>query len=230
MNQIQTLIANHIQGDDRKRAELIRNLGFEHLEEARKLLGDLERTGEVHSKLVRKNLHRALGLVAYVVHNAFLCDKDQQVEAQEIEEVRSQHGKWKEFKPLIQVLTEREVPSPIFVAALTGSYRRKTIHLDEAILKLPEAGQFAAVSEIVKKHYAESRVEGKEGGYIIAFGAITQYEYRQTYYRTVGFDIHGQFIGSRWGKHAPMAGRAELFIGKKEVSDPLGNLMFGQGQ
>ena len=225
MNQIQTLIASHVQGDEQKREEVIRNLGFEHLAEARKLFGNLERTGEVHSKLIRKNLYRALGLQAYIVHDAFMCDKDEQDEAREIAEVRAQHGRWKNFKPLIQVLTESEIPSPIFVAAMTGSYRKKTIHLDQALLKLPEAEQFAAVSKIVKAHYEENRCGNKNIGGIIAFGAITQYEYRQTYFRTVGFDLTGQFMGSRWWKQPPPVGKAVMGLGKKEATSELQSML-----
>lgn len=83
------------------------------------------------------------------------------------------------------------------------------------------------VSAIVKKHYAENSPDGRPRGWIVAFGAITQYEYRQTYFRTVGFDVNGKVLGYRWWKPAPLAQKAELYIGKKEVSGPLGSMMFG---
>ena len=226
MNQIQTLIANHIQGDENKRQELIQSLGIEHPNEAKAIFSQLERSGEIHSKRVRRNLHTALGLEFHIVHDAYMCDKDEQDEAKEIAAVRARHGLWKKFeKPFIQVRTENEIPSSLMVTGFTGSWRRKTIALDADIVRLPAAEQCALVSKIVVKHYEESRMDGYEKVLIPAFGLITAYDYRPTYFHTVEFDITGKFVRSRWGNPPNPVGRPGFRLRNKDITDILPTLL-----
>jgi len=226
MNQIQSLIAKHVQGDVRKREELIQHLKLEGIEEPKRLMELLEATGEVRSKFMRMKLHKVLGIDQYIVRTALLCDKDTRAEEREIAEVRARHGQWKDFKPTIFVRTEREVPHPIFIAVMSGSHRRKTIQVDESILNLPEIDQFASISEIIKDHYAKCHTKHYVFGWILGFGRIIQYDFQQTYYRTVGFDPEGQVLGTRWVKHPPVTPKAQLFVGKTEVSAKMETLMF----
>ncbi|MBP7632945.1 hypothetical protein KBA41_02155 [Candidatus Ozemobacteraceae bacterium] len=88
-----------------------------------------------------------------------------------------------EFHPHLFVETERTIPSPIFVAVITGSPYRRFIPVASADMSPAEIG------DIIRRHYEASK------GAIIAFGKITGYRYQQTFDNGMKFDTDGRFIG-----------------------------------
>ncbi len=95
-----------------------------------------------------------------------------------------------EFRPHVRVKTERTVPSPIFVVAMTGGPDRwLRISLPEEITALPEHDQIAQVAEIIRQHRAQCK------GWAGPFGSITGYYYRSEFEKAVEFSVTGQVVG-----------------------------------
>lgn len=88
-----------------------------------------------------------------------------------------------EFRPHLFVETSLTIPSPIFVAVISGSPYRRFIPVASADMSPAEIG------DIIRRHYETSR------GAIIAFGKITGYRYQQTFDNGMKFDTDGRFIG-----------------------------------
>lgn len=82
-----------------------------------------------------------------------------------------------EFRPHIQIQTERSVPSPIFVAALLTVERLKIVRLPEAFVSAEQHERDETVRAAIIQHYSES------SGRVPAFGGVTGY----IVVRTAGF-------------------------------------------
>ncbi len=87
-----------------------------------------------------------------------------------------------EFRPHIFVQTERNVPSPIFVAVITGSPYMRFILVESGDMTNEQIG------EVIRRHYASCR------GSIITFGRITGYRYQKSFDKGAMFDIEGNFL------------------------------------
>ena len=99
-----------------------------------------------------------------------------------------------EFRPHVRVKTERTVPSPIFVVAMTGGPDRwLRISLPEEVTALPEHDQIAQAAEIIRQHHTNFK------GWAGPFGSITGYYYRSEFETTVEFSVTGQVVGPYLG-------------------------------
>ena len=139
-------------------------------------------------------LPSALGLPAETVHAAYEQTLDQM--RAEAEAQRSAHLERlrAEFRPHVRVKTERTVPSPIFVVAMTGGPDRwLRISLPEEVTALPEHDQIEQVAEIIRQHHAEHK------GWAGPFGSITGYYYRSEFERAIEFSVTGQVVGPYFG-------------------------------
>jgi hypothetical protein len=136
----------------------------------------------------------ALGIPAETVYAAYEQMLDQmQIEAEEqrsayLERLRI------EFRPHVWVKTERAVPSPIFVVAMTGGPDRwLRISLPEEISALTEHSQIAQVADIIRQHHIKCK------GWAGPFGSITGYYYRSEFETAIEFSVTGQAVGPYFG-------------------------------
>ncbi len=70
------------------------------------------------------------------------------------------------FRPHLQVQTERQVPSPIFVAALLTVARLRIVHLPDGALTANDEARDRIIKTIIIDHWREN------GGRVPAFGRI----------------------------------------------------------
>jgi hypothetical protein len=139
-------------------------------------------------------LPSALGIPTEKVHAAYEQTLDQM--RAEAEAQRSTHLERlrAEFRPHVRVKTERTVPSPIFVVAMTGGPDRwLRISLSEETIALAEHSQIEQVAEIIQQHHA------KHKGWAGPFGSIIGYYYRSEFERAVEFSVTGEMVGPYFG-------------------------------
>src|SRR3954453_5673103 len=193
MNALQNLISETMAAKGLRKAQIVSLLGFKNINKGIRRFDAFVADG-VDSPGMLDRLPSALGLPAETVHTAYeqtLAQFRAEAEAQRtanLERLRI------EFRPHVRVKTERTVPSPIFVVAMTGGPDRwLRINLPEEITALPEHDQIAQVAEIIQQHHAEHK------GWAGPFGSITGYYYRSEFERVVEFSVTGQVVGPYLG-------------------------------
>jgi hypothetical protein len=193
MNPLQTLISQTMAAKGLRKSQIVSLLGFKNITKGIRRLDAFVADG-VDSPGMLDRLPSALGLPAETVHAAYEQTLDQM--RAEAEAQRSAHLERlrAEFRPHVRVKTERTVPSPIFVVAMTGGPDRwLRISLPEEVTALPEHDQIEQVAEIIRQHHAERK------GWAGPFGSITGYYYRSEFERAVEFSVTGQVVGPYLG-------------------------------
>jgi hypothetical protein len=148
------------------RTDLVRRLGFANLQNGHTTLTALLVAGSA-PPAITANLAEALEVEQSLIGAVLVA-----TEQQRHDEARARILEWEReyrssFRPHLQIQTEREIPSPIFVAALFGTARLRIISLaDEAF---DEETQNRAVKAVIVAHYRE------RAGSVHAFGRITEY-------------------------------------------------------
>jgi hypothetical protein len=175
------------------RTDLVCRFGYRDLSSGHRTLTDVLLTGIV-PPFIQGKLANALEV------DQELLDAVSAATARQIhDEVRSQilakeDAYRAEFRLHLQVVTERRIPSPIFVAALVGTARLRIVPLPDQTLSRSEDQQDQTVKAAIIKHYRS------QDGYVPAFGAITGYVlvliagYGDVDFG-VPFDVTGNLIG-----------------------------------
>lgn len=94
------------------------------------------------------------------------------------------------FRPHLWVKGEREIPSPVFVAALCGIERFLKVSLPKGITKLAWERQKFLVESAAVRFFR--RQKGQAG----PFGSITGFYYRPTTSVTFDVSVTGQVTGA----------------------------------
>ena len=155
------------------RRQVVERLGFgDRLDKGHRVLSDILTTGVVPPYLNSYMLADALEvdqsfLTEVLSATARQIDAEQKADLVVREEIHRAR-----FRPHLQVMTERKMPSPIFVAALLTTEQLRTIYLPEDIITFDQYQQNQIVRELIKKHY--SRTCERTG----SFSAIEHLELR----------------------------------------------------
>jgi hypothetical protein len=114
------------------------------------------------------------------------------------------------FRPHLQVQTERQVPSPIFVAALLTVARLRIVHLPDGALTANDEARDRIIKTIIIDHWHEN------GGRVPAFGQITGYVLVAVAgYRGVDFGLPFNITGDRTGAMQKVERLGEATLGTK---------------
>ena len=193
MNALEMLITETMATKGLRKAQIVSLLGFKNIAKGIRRFDAFVADG-VDSPGMLDRLSSALGLSDETVRAAYEQMLDQmraKVEAQRsahLERLRA------EFRPHVRVKTERTVPSPLFIVAMTGgpdSWLR--IRLPEEVTALSEHDQSEQVAEIIRQHHAEHK------GWAGPFGSIIGYYYRSEFEIAVEFSVMGQVVGPYFG-------------------------------
>jgi hypothetical protein len=193
MNALQTLISETMAAKGLRKSQIVSLLGFKNITKGIRRLDAFVADG-INSPGMLDRLPSALGLPAETVHAAYEQTLDQM--RAEAEAQRSAHLERlrAEFRPHVRVKTERTVPSPIFVVAMTGGPDRwLRINLPEEITASSEHSQIEQAAEIIRQHHAQCK------GWAGPFGSITGYYYRSEFERAIEFSVTGQVVGPYFG-------------------------------
>jgi hypothetical protein len=197
---IGTLIRTRMSELEISRGELVKRLGYRNLAKGTHRIdalcnGDLERTKHLF-ELLPQALDTSPESVKLALEESF-----REIKSAEEQEAEAREKLWWEnFRPHVVVLTERTVPSPIFVAAFVGVEKLLRIDLDltrrpvsfveQALERLPEA--------------------------VIAFGRTTGFVINYSPEQAVRFDCEGQPI--EIFDRAVRPGAACLHLGGRSVA------------
>jgi hypothetical protein len=197
---IGTLIRVRMSELDISRGELAKRLGHKNLARGVRRIdalcdGDLERTKQLF-ELLPQALETSTESVKLALEESF-----REIKLAEEQETEAREKLWREnFRPHVIIVTERTIPSPIFVAALLGVEKLFRIDLD--LNRRPVS-------------FVEQALERLPEG-VIAFGRTTGFVINYSPEQAVKFDCEGQPIEILDGAVRP--GIATLHLGGHSVT------------
>src|SRR3954471_515438 len=162
MNALQTLINETMAAKGLRKAQIVSLLGFKNITKGIRRFDAFVVDG-VDSPGMLDRLPAALGLPAETVHAAYEQTLDQFRAEAEAQRTANLERLRIEFRPHVRVKTERTVPSPIFVVAMTGGPDRwLRINLPEEVTASPEHSQIEQAAEIIRQHHTPSTKDGRD--------------------------------------------------------------------
>jgi hypothetical protein len=174
------------------RSELVSRLGCRNIGKGHTALGKVLTTGTVPPHLAK---HLADGLeVDSTLVDAVVAATSQQQHDEACQRTLARETAYRiAFQPHLRCETEREIPEPLFIAALLTSARLRLVRV------CPETWQVSAderdrhLKRAIQEHYREHR------GHVLSFGAIVGYTvvvmagYRLDF--GLPFDLDGDLAG-----------------------------------
>jgi hypothetical protein len=125
-----TLIADRCRDLGLSQADLVRRTGYRNIPKGLWRLHDLFAGGLIKTKAILDALPAVLDLPNEVVHRAIQVTQ-QQLDDRKRRQLEAEEAAWRAaFKPHAIILTERTVPSPIFIAAIIGVERLLRVDFD----------------------------------------------------------------------------------------------------
>jgi hypothetical protein len=124
------------------------------------------------------------------------------------------------FRPHLQVETERQNPSPIFIAALLTTRRLRIVDLPDEAFSADEDTRNRVVSRTITEHYQSQR------GHVPAFGRITGYALVLLCgYGGVDFGVPFNVRGDQAGSMRPVKRLPEATLGARRGGTRLTGLL-----
>jgi len=151
------------------RRDLVNRLGYQGREsKGHKVLSGFMAGENLNPPFVMR-LPSVLQVDPSIVHAALISTARELDAEDAVRVLAAEDGYRASFRPHLQVQTERNIPSPIFAAAMIGTKRLRIIELlDRATSSYEEARNQIAM-DAIRNHYRENR------GWVPCFGEITGY-------------------------------------------------------
>ncbi len=162
------LVLDRAQALGVSRTELVRRLGYQKLNNGHRALAGLLLAGKT-PPFMAENLAAALKVEQDLIDTVLLATARQRHDEARTRILEGERTYRDSFRPHLRVETERQIPSPIFVAALLTTARLRIVRLPDKSLTSSEDDQDRIVKEVIVDHYRD------QGGQVPAFGAITGY-------------------------------------------------------
>jgi hypothetical protein len=191
------------------RSDLVHRFGYRDLGKGHKALSTTLLTG-VAPLHIANRLAEALEVddaLFCAVIDATMCQKRDEARGRRAESERAYRTS---FHPHLQVQTERQVPSPIFVAALLTVARLRIVHLPDGALTANDEARDQIIKTIIVDHWTE------KGGRVPAFGGMTGYVLVLVAgYSGVDFGLPFSITGDRTGAMQKVERLGEATLGTK---------------
>jgi hypothetical protein len=150
------------------RTELVLRLGYRDVGNGHRALGELLRTGAV-PPLIAKHLAEALQVDKELVAAAMTTTARQQQDEASRRTLARETAHRTAFRPHLRCETEREIPEPLFVAALLTSARLRLVPVSTETWHTGADERDRLLKAAIQEHYSEHR------GHVPSFGAIIGY-------------------------------------------------------
>jgi hypothetical protein len=150
------------------RTELVRRLGYRRIGNGHKALAELLTTGTVPPQIA-KHLADALQVDAALVAAVMAATAQQQRDEASRRALSREDAYRTAFQPHLRCETERDVPEPLFVAALLTSARLRLVPVYPETWRVGADERDRQLKAAIQKHYNDHR------GYVPSFGAIVGY-------------------------------------------------------
>jgi hypothetical protein len=156
------------------RRQVVERLGFgDRVDKGHRVLSDILTTGVVPTYLHSSALADALGADHSFFAEVLSATARQQDAERKADLVVREEIYRARFRPHLQVKTERNVPSPIFIAALLTTEQLRIAYLPDDINSLGNDERNRMVREFILNHYKRT------SGHVPAFGRIEGYYFVQ---------------------------------------------------
>jgi hypothetical protein len=174
------------------RTELVRRLGYLHIGNGHRALGELLTTGTV-PPLIAKHLAAALQVDEELLVSLMAATaRQQQDEAYQRILVREAAYRTA-FKPHLRCETERAIPEPLFVAALLTSARLRLVPVCSETWQASADERDRLLKRAIQDHYRERRGHVPSFGAIVGYTAVVMAGYRLDF--GLPFDLDGDPMG-----------------------------------
>jgi hypothetical protein len=150
------------------RTGLVRRLGYRDLNSGQRGLTEVLLTGIVPPFIEGKLAH-ALEVEQDVIDMVLLATAQQHHDEAHAQILANEEAYRATFRPHLQVETERQIPSPIFIAALLTTRRLRSVPLPDDTFLSGEEARDRGIKTTITEHYRNQR------GQVPAFGGITGY-------------------------------------------------------
>jgi hypothetical protein len=201
------------------RTDLVHRLGYREIGTGHRKLSTMLLTGVVPVHIVNR-LAEALEVDEVLVRAVFDATSQQKRDEAGVRRIENEEAYRTSLRPHLQVQTERQVPSPIFVAALLTVARLRIVHLPDGALTANDEARDRIVKTIIIDHWRES------GRRVPAFGGITGYVLVLVAgYSGVDFGLPFSITGERSGAMRKVERLGEATLGIKRDDTRLTGLL-----
>jgi hypothetical protein len=201
------------------RTDLVRRFGYCGLTSGQGALSGFLKTGIV-PPFIRTKLAGVLEVEEDLIDNLLLATARQVHDEARTQILAKEEAYRAAFRPHLQVQTERQNPSPIFIAALLTVRRLRIVALPAEAFSADENTRDRVIKATIVEHYQSQR------GYVPAFGGITGYLHVCIAgYDGVDIGLPFDVCGNRAGSMRPVKRLAEATLGTKRGDARLTGLL-----
>jgi hypothetical protein len=201
------------------RSDLARRLGYKNLNAGHAALSELLMTG-TQSPTLGPRLADALDVEPDLLDHVTMATARQQHDSARAQILERERAYQATFRPHLQVQTEREVPSPIFLAALLGTARLRIVSLTDATFPADADARDRVIKRTIIAHYRD------HAGPVPAFGTIIGYVLvLLAGYDGIDFGLPFDVHGDRAGQMQAVRRLPEAMLGKRRPDGRLNGLL-----
>jgi hypothetical protein len=189
------------------RTELVRRLGYSQISNGHRALTEMLTTGTVPP--IAQHLADALQ-VNEVVVAAVMEATAQQQRDEASQRILAREATYRTaFKPHLRCETEREIPEPIFIAALLTSARLRLVPVSSETWHMSAGERDRELKASIQDHYREHRGHVPSFGAIVGYTAVVIAGYRLDF--GFPYDLNGDPVGPM----QPVERLSEAVLGTK---------------
>jgi hypothetical protein len=211
-------ISERAQALRMSRTELVRRLGYRRIGNGHKALGEMLTTGTVPPQIA-KHLAEALQVDEAIV-DAVTAATARQQQDEACQRILAGEAAYRTtFRPHLRCETERDIPEPLFIAALLTSARLRLVPVFPETWQVSGDERDRLLKRAIQDHYRE------RAGRIAAFGAIVGYTAVVMPGYLLDFGVPYDLNGDPVGLMRPVERLQEAVLGTKRADSRLTGLL-----
>jgi hypothetical protein len=200
------------------RSTLVRRLGYRDIGNGHKALAESLTTGTIPPQIA-KHLADALQVDASLVAAVMAATARQQRDEASQRTLARETAYRTAFQPHLRCETEREIPEPLFIAALMTSARLRLVPVCPKTWHLSADERDRLLKQAIQGHYRE------HAGRIITFGTIVGYTAVVMPGYLLDFGLPYDLNGNPAGSMRPVKRLGEAVLGTKRCDSRLTGLL-----
>jgi hypothetical protein len=199
------------------RTELVRRLGYRRIGNGHKALGEMLTTGTVPPQIA-KHLADALQVDAALIAAVMAATAQQQRDEASRRALNREDAYRTTFRPHLRCETERDIPEPLFIAALLTSARLRLVPVFPETWQVSGDERDRLLKRAIRDHYREHAGRVTAFGAIVGYTAVVMPGYRLDF--GVPYDLNGDPVGPM----QPVERLGEAVLGTKRGDSRLTGL------
>jgi hypothetical protein len=199
------------------RSTLVRRLGYRDIGNGHKALAESLTTGTIPPQIA-KHLADALQVDASLVAAVMAATARQQRDEASQRTLARETAYRTAFQPHLRCETEREIPEPLFIAALMTSARLRLVPVCSETWQVSADERDRLLKRAIQDHYRERRGHVPSFGAIVGYTAVVMAGYR------LDFGLPYDLDGDQMGPMQPVERLHEAVLGTKGCDSRLTGL------